>query len=246
MNFPLACFFAAGILILISFSHRYIRFSLPICFLLSSLLITLFVFGSPGTESNHFIDLHVALVFLIASSLVSPSKLGLETKYGIIVLLSLVVIVPIFQKTWHSMESDKKKDILEAVTFIEQLESEEKLILSEDPLIPVTAEKKIWLQDAFMFKIFGEKNENLANPMQARIKQKRFKAIVLLFDPFESGYFQGAHFGEKTIGSFIDYYYFAKKIGPYRIFLPKMEANQKYYENDQYTSTSHRRERILH
>lgn len=223
MNYALACFVAAGTILFFSLFFRNLFVILSIIFLSSSFLMTLFIFGSPGTESNHFIDLHVALVLLIASGFVSPSKVALQTQYGILALLSMIVIVPIFQKTWDSMESNHKTNINMTVAFIEQLRTEEKPLLSEDPILPLVAEKDIWLQDAFMFRLIKEKKERddrFGYPMHERIRQKRFGAVVLFADLTNKNWYQKTHFGKDTIKLLADYYHFEKKIGGYRIFLP--------------------------
>ncbi len=200
------------------------RISLSAVYWLSSIGITVFIFGSPGTVSNHLVDLHIASVFILASYF-TDKKMNYNMQTAIFALIAVILITPTVRGIFSSSNMPHRKQIEDVISFIASQDQSEKPILSENPFIPVLAEEKIYLQDAFMFRLMKINNPSLAMPLYKKISENGFKAIVFLNNPvkpeWHPQWYEIAHFGEGFIEAVQKRYIFAKNIGSYYIYIPK-------------------------
>jgi len=225
-DIPLFCLFCFALFRFFTIPKEK-RISLPVVYWLSSIWITIFIFGSPGTVSNHLVDLHIASVFILASDF-TGKKMNYNMQTAIFALIAFILITPTVRGFFSSSNLSHRKQIEDIISFIASQDKSEKPILSENPFIPVLAEEKIYLQDAFMFRLMKINDVSLAAPLYKKIEETGFKAIVFLNNPvkpeWHPQWYEIAHFGEGFIEAVQKRYIFAKNIGTYYIYLPKSHA----------------------
>ena len=72
------------------------------------------------------------------------------------------------------------------------------VVLSEDPYVPVTLERRPVVLDPFMLRRIDEVDPAIVDPLIERIEQHGFDHVVLLEDLDESGWWEGYHFGPRV------------------------------------------------
>lgn len=195
--------------------------SLPGLFFLSTIVITIFIFGSPGTNFNHLIDLQVANLFFLGSFL-ENRDLG-KNKFQIvgIVLIGMFGLVSIYGNlgAWD-LQKGRLREIKATLNSIGKGENP---ILSEDPLIPILMGESPYLQDAFMFRLLKKNNPGVALHLFEKIRNRGFSAIVLNKAAGEGAksWYRNAHFGEGFIEEVEKNYSLTDQIGGYFIYFPK-------------------------
>src|SRR5271157_4136741 len=174
-------FLALVALVPVVVSGKFLR-NLPALFFVAVLVITALIFGSPGLNENHFLDVQVASVIIIASSLAQVT-VPLYRQVGIcaLALVMLVAAVPLLRdrksadRRYHAHRFQK---VLAAVGDTSQP------ILSENPVIPVLAGQQPYVLDPWMLRLLRKNDEYLGEPLLEKLRNQDFGAVVLcMADP---------------------------------------------------------------
>ena len=191
--------------------------SLPSCFFLCTLAVTLVIFSSEGTAGNHLIELHVAGVVMLA---VWASELP---EAGIAVLAAGCIMAWLELVVQH-------RDV-DAVPVRAQLEEVARAIgpdngpiLADNPMVPIVAGQQPYLLDAFMFRAIREHDPAFAAPMWEMLREQRFAAVVLIDNPDSeegSDTYSNYHFGDGFVSTMRERYQPAGAIGGQYLFLPR-------------------------
>jgi len=209
------------------FSLPFARWREPApVFFFSTLAITLFIFGSPGININHLIDLTAAasLVFGISLSEGFPGERDVFRPAALAAAVCLFFSLAMGNALrYEDMQNPRRSFLREVAEAIrpDVLESTGP-VLSEDPVVPSVSGDPVFLKDAFMLariiRAYPEAEDRLAG----RIARREFRAIVLTRDPetvHPSWYKR--HFSPEIIRTIQEHYRLTTRIAYYLVFTPE-------------------------
>jgi hypothetical protein len=173
------CLFAGAGLVLY---HGAMRDRLPAWALGSTVLVTAVIFGSPGTDYNHLLDLY-------AVSLVCLAALGSKPVPGtawVALCLSVLFVVGAVLNGRNTLRGIKKVQssrdaILERLVAEGPLGREQ--LLSQDPMVPLLLGQRPFLMDPFMLRLSRLHDPRITADLWARLRRHDFTAVVLMVDP---------------------------------------------------------------
>ena len=192
---------------------------LPSLLFLGTLGVTLVIFSSEGTAGNHLIDLLIASVVVFAVWF-SEYRLA-EAGVSLLAMASLVA--------WLGLMVQHRYDDLVPVhtqlqEIIHAVGSPERPILSDNPLVPLSAGQRPYVLDAFMFRVLQERVPHFGDPMWQMLKERRFAAVVLVDNPDSDegkDTYSNYHFGDDFMELMRQNYEKAGSAGTEYIFLPR-------------------------
>jgi hypothetical protein len=170
-------------------------------------LITIAIFGSPGTFVNHLVDVTVASVLLVGYSLGHMSRQ--QRRASLYLLMSFIIFFACYfslSLKYHYERHAKRRDRYpqELIEWVRQNEGE---ILSEDSLIPIMAAKHPYISDPFMLRVILQKDDSLKNMLLTRIKKKEFSGIILIRDPVrDKQWYSSMHLGLDVVQAVLEHY----------------------------------------
>jgi hypothetical protein len=185
--------------------------------LLCTLAVTLVIFSSEGTAGNHLIDL------LVTSVVIFTVWISQYQEIGVCLLASASLVA------WLGLMVQHRYDDLVPVhaqlqEIVSACRNSGKPILSDNPLVPLTAGQHPYVLDAFMFRVLEEREANFGDPMWKMLKERRFGAVVFVDNPDnEEGKdtYDNFHFGDDFMEVMRQNYEPAGSAGAEYIFLPK-------------------------
>jgi len=215
--------------ILYSISWRKIspKTNLFFIFWLSSIIITTFIFGSPGTNYNHLVDVSTASILLAGSLIyqnISQIKKSFIYFFSIIIVFSIIYNV-IFLRP---LLMDEKKHINKhyPAKIVNLCAQDDALVLSEDPMLPILANKRPYLLDPFMLRLVLLKDTNIRLLTLDSIDQKKYSAIIFIYDPLiDIEWYSNTHFGYEFIQKVIQNYRVGMKYGNNVVYFPDFSAS---------------------
>lgn len=218
----LLLFFFLALLVL---PNRKAR-SLPVLFFLTTIAVTAFIFGSPGTSWNHLLDLQVASVIVIVSWLADKGAPVLKQvgTYAF-ALATLLAAIPVM----HLLQAEDRvyppHRFERAITLIGD---KQKPILAENPLLPVVAGQRPFVMDPFMFRVIRQHVPHFADTLFEGLRKQAFGAVVLTKDAqTEAGrsWYQNDIFGPGFLASLSEGYRVASVLDDQYIYLPISAAS---------------------
>jgi hypothetical protein len=215
-----------GVAMVIAVGRRIARQTLAMedILLPVTITITLVIFSSPGTATNHLADLHVASVLMIATLFHGRSlRDSVADRGGVLAVAAVLVLLLLGCKhtQFHLRYMTNRFAAIREV--LSTLPPDGRPVLSEDPMVPLLADEPVCLLDAFMARIVAEKNAALAAPLLEDARAHRFRAVVLMRDPVAAhdSWYRKMHFGTRLIDGITAHYRFGHPVGGYVIGLPK-------------------------
>jgi hypothetical protein len=163
----------------------------PGIYLIATACITTVLFGSPGVDENHFLDLDVAIVlFLVAAA----AKGGLK---GAFAPLALALAALQFCASVALTPVVPQRSVVSQV--LQEVGPSGGPLLSENPWLPILARERPYLVDAFTFKLIADRHPQLRDDLLRKLDARFFRAVVLkndLFDGFVyKDWYRDVHFG---------------------------------------------------
>ena len=198
--------------------RRQLAIGLPCLAFLATAAATAVLFASPGTEYNHFLDLDVAAVVLLASLAAKGAAPG-----GAAVLAMLTVLATggSYVFFYASDHADQYRNVRAAAA---QVPAGPGRIMSDNALVPLAAGEHAYLPDRFMFALQRRLNPSHADDLMARLAIGRFRAVVLSRprrDTTEWRAFYDGIFGKTFVPVLEQEYRFVSQHGPYEVYLPR-------------------------
>jgi hypothetical protein len=193
---------------------------LPSIALLSTLAMTLFIFGSPGTSFNHFIDLDViAVIFLLVQAIRRrlPGGFMLSVLSGI----AIVAAVQHLDAYRDAAADSRRREMVRAVAAAGDPAAGP--ILAEDPLIPLVAGARPYVLDSWMLRLIADKNPAVMQRLASELRDHKFRAVVLLYDPMTAGgkFLEARVFGTGFVKPLLENYELTETAGRFRVYRPK-------------------------
>ncbi len=186
------------------------------------LAATVFLFGSPGVDYNHLLDLQVAAVVLLAvvADDAGTPGLGRALLPGLAALsVAWIALHPADGLAGRMARRDVAALRAEVVRFLPPAASGP--LLSEDPAVPIAAGERAWLLDAFMARLVRAADPAAAEPLWTRLRSRGFRAVVLVDTPAATDWYDTTHFGPGFARTLDESWVLARTVGHYRVFVPR-------------------------
>lgn len=224
-------FFVAATFVLATCLHESIR-ELYAQAVLWTLAATIFIFGSPGIDFNHLLDLHVASVALLTIHAArGPLPRVASRIFATGGLLGCIAIVAVCAIAVRAFPIALHEDRLAAYNAAHDGSGP---VLSEDPWVPVMGGETPFLLDPFNLRLACAQDERIRKDLWNRIASHYFSGVVLTpieertkgqFDLkgswFGTIHYGGLHFPPGFIEHLYTYYEPAAHIRCYLVLKPK-------------------------
>jgi len=178
-------FFALAILLYL----KNIRLQLPALLLAMTHFVTVAIFCTPGTVSNHLLDIHLATLIFIAAQ-IPQEELPAPFLTSIISVAAFSATFVILLECGGSIsnryninELGNLRNRLAYERVIQDLGTLDKPILAQNPMLPVLAGKRPYMLDPFMFQVLSRRHPEMKKDFMDRLGSHFFPAIVLTIDP---------------------------------------------------------------
>lgn len=147
-----------------------------------SLLTTFAIFSSPGTDSNHLIDLLIASILLMAVQFKKeePFSKTYNLCFLFIIAGNLFMAIPGTISIKDHIEPVGRPTRATIQAIQEKLGSDKKNLLSENPLVPLLLGQRPFVMDAFSLRLMAQKSPEVQADFTQKIENHFFEAIVLL------------------------------------------------------------------
>jgi hypothetical protein len=196
--------------------------NLPVVLMLTTLAVTIPIFGSPGVVQNHLIDVQIASVVLFTTWLANtPSRLLKQLGVCALALVTVVAAVPLLHKlkVWDvRFQPHRFQRVVAAIP------DTQKPILSENPIIPVLAGQRTYVLDAWMLRMLRDRVPNFGDPLLERMRHRDFGAVVLSFadprTPRALMWYTYSDFGPGFLEALTENYRLATTVEDQMIFVP--------------------------
>lgn len=211
----------AGLALLGLFSPNRLR-SLSGLLLITTLAITIFIFGSPGTAQNHLLDVQVAAVILLATWVATAPPLRKQLGVCVLALLTLAggFLLIKHLRTWSRWYHPHHFEQVIAAAA-----AGHGPILAENPIIPVLAGQQPYVLDPWMVQLLRTHHPGFQQPLLERVRRQQFGAVVLTTGAIsEKGaqeWFDNNAFGPGFVEALREHYTLSQVIAHDRIYLPK-------------------------
>ena len=199
--------------------------SLPVILFILTSIGTVLIFGSPGTNINHLVDLDAAAVLVIATQLKaskarSLAALAASLVVGFTGVNHLVRTVRIVHEARHGQMlaalSDTHRSPIAGP------------LLSENPIFPILEGERPYMLDSFCFRTIRMKRPQIAERFWTDLSERRFRAVILNSPPSEKSYETNAgDFGPGFIKKLEQSYALSGVHGEYYVYLPKSPKSPK-------------------
>jgi hypothetical protein len=200
---------AFGLLALLLLPGNIRRSSLPAILLLVTLAGTVAIFGTPGTNINHLIDLHAAVLVVLATRERAARLGGLARNLPL--ALACMGAVLCVQQAWR-MQVESRRATVAAVLDDVARSPVTGPILSENPLLPIVANQRPYLLDAYMFRVLSTRQPSIASKMWDDMQSRRFAAVVI---------YDRHSFGPQFMDRLQTTYFLQDRQDDYEIYLPR-------------------------
>ncbi len=190
-------------------------------FWITSIIITFFIFLSPGTETNHLVDISTASILLIGSVIFNSNFVRRKLfTYMYAIIISFAVIYNIFLLV-KLIDGSSNLNVRYPEEIVDICRVNDGIILSEDPTIPVLANKKPYILDSFMLRILVNEKEDIKKSLINGVIERKYSVIIFEKDPLISTdrdiYL---HYGEEFIEAVISNYTEGIRKGKRVVYFP--------------------------
>jgi hypothetical protein len=212
---------AAALLVYVIFSGKLLP-NLPALLLIATLAVTGVIYGSPGINENHLLDVQVAAVILIATQLANVTSPHYK-RVGICVLALaiLVATLPLLSKFKNGDRRFHPQRFEKVVALVGGTRG---AILSENPAIPLLAGQQAYVADPWMLRLLRQRIPGFGEPLLEGLRHQDFGAVVLcMADPktdFGKWWYETAHFGPGFAAALSQNYRLVAIFDDQRVYLP--------------------------
>ncbi len=196
--------------------------NLPALLLIATLAVTAIIYGSPGINENHLLDVQVAAVVLIATQLATVASPHYK-QVGIYVL-ALAIIVAALPLLRKFKNGDRRFHAQRFERVVALVSGTRGPILAENPVIPLLAGQQAYVADPWMLRLLRQRIPDFGEPLLEGLRRQAFGAVVLsMADPkTDSGkwWYETAHFGPGFAAALNQNYRLVATFDDQRVYLP--------------------------
>ena len=179
--------------------------------------VTSIIFGSPGTDTNHLLDLHVASIVLVAT-LIAGGTAAADFGSAALLVSALAASLSLVSGLANAKTEQRRGRIEEALRLIPD---RSRPILAQNPLVPVVAGQRPYIVDPFMIRLNVERDPSFGQPLWERIRRQEFAAVVFERDPEAARELYKVILGEPFVNEVEQHYVVAGHVGLRTILLPR-------------------------
>jgi hypothetical protein len=202
-------------------SGRFFR-SLPALLFVATLAVTAFIYGTPGVNDNHLLDLQLASLLLIATQLTDTSA-AMQKQWGA-AILALLVLAAALPALRHFKNHDLRFHRHRFTQVLDVVGDLRRPILAENPIVPVLAGQQPYISDPWMLRLLRTRMAGFGDPLLDGLRNQKFGAVVLcMADPntdFGRRWFETTHFGPGFASALTENYRLAAIVDDQKIYLP--------------------------
>jgi hypothetical protein len=151
------------------------RRELPTLAFLFTLGVTLFIYGSPGTNYNHLLDLY-ALGFTAFAVQLGRGRLGWSRGLLAVALLSALLLGSLFS---YYLVSDRRDRLSLYAGGARTCRGGAGPMLSENPWFPILAGERPFMLDPFMFRLLSLSNPEIGRDLNLKLDGRFFRCVIL-------------------------------------------------------------------
>lgn len=205
---------------------------LPAQYFLWTLAATVLIFGSPGIDFNHLLDLHVAgvvlLVVLANQASLAPIARRLLSISGFVSSAAILIVCGI---ALYAFPEPLQRDRINAFNAAKGTSGP---VLSEDPWVPVIGGDTPYVLDAFNLRLASANDPRVRDDLWSRIEAQFFSGVVLTpIENRETGEFEldgawlgvthygGLHFPPGFVEKVFQHYEPVARFHSYLVLKPK-------------------------
>lgn len=224
--FSLALF--ALILELWSRSGKYLQ-NLPLVFFLTTMAVTVVIFGSPGVVANHLVDVQIAAIVLFTAWLAKGAGARVK-QFGIyaLTLATVLATIPLLHKLLVWDRRFQPDRFQRAIALIQDTH---KPILAENPILPVLAGQRPYVLDPWMLRMLRERIPNFGDPLLEGLRHQTFGAVVLSVANAQTAraraWYRWSNFGPGFLPALNENYRLAATVEDQLIYLPITDRSQE-------------------
>jgi len=154
---------------------------LPALLLAGTTAVTLFIFASPGTASNHLFDLDALAILGISLAYVRHPRLRgwLGTGFGVFALGIAISWLPGVPSIRAFFGRFHRPEVASVQDHFSRGGPRAHPVLATNPLIPILAGERPFVADAFNFRIMLERDPVLHAEFCGQVRAGRFGSVVL-------------------------------------------------------------------
>jgi hypothetical protein len=208
-------------LLLLLFGAPKALAGLPSLLFLSVFAVTTVIFGSPGTDTNHFLDLHVASIVLVAVWFAQREHSRLDFGVVALTVAALAACLSLASGLVNAKTEQRRGLFADALKYIPD---RSRPILAQNPLLPVAAGQRAYLLDPFLIRVIAERDPAFGEPLWDDFRRQRFAAVVLELDPRNEraqAMYRSALLGERFMEELDRNYELAATVGLRTVYLPR-------------------------
>jgi hypothetical protein len=161
---------------------RRLGADLPVVYFAVTALGTIGLFVSPGTDSNHLIDLLVASVVLLAVEL-TPTGPGRLTQWGAGLFAAAVVVtwLPGAPSVRHFFETHGRPTLAGVHEIQQRLPAGgTDRLLAENPLVPIALAQRPAVLDCFSLRLLAAQRPEIGAKFLTALAGHHYSAVVLV------------------------------------------------------------------
>jgi hypothetical protein len=221
MDHPLVVMWAVALALLIVYG-RWLSL-VGIYFVLTT-LVTIAIFGSPGTNYNHLLDACAASMLVIAfyfhSREASERPAG-QLAMGMFIVAAVLGLSNCARHLDEFQQMGSRQQLTQVLELAARGGSGP--ILSENPVVPIAAGERPYMIDSFMLRAVRAKRPEITRQLWKELAQHRFRAVVLDAAPNYKWYYDatGGDFGLGFTEELQKWYALSGVTGNFWVFLPK-------------------------
>jgi hypothetical protein len=188
-------FLVLALAALLSWQRKFWKDIPPLFFICSGVTVVI-IFGSPGTDINHFIDLQVAAIVLFTVWIQQAA--GPALRFGLAALATAAVLAffPVWNQIRRGQDTFPRRQ--EFSVALRYIANDPRPVLSENPLIPILAGRSPFVLDPFMFSVVRRNDPDFARELWIMLDRKQFGTVILLVNPqgeWGKTWYSQEHFG---------------------------------------------------
>jgi hypothetical protein len=210
-------------LLVLAARGREILTSLPGWLFVCVMGVTAVIFGSPGTDTNHLLDLHVASVILVGVWMTRRERLVSEFAAAALTVAALAASLSLGSGLANRRSEQRRGLIADTLKLIPD---KTRPILAQNPLVPVVAGQRAFLLDPFLIRVIAEREPGFADPLWDDMRHQRFAAVVLELDARNERsqvLYREALLGERFMEELQRNYEPSASVGLRTIYLPRSQ-----------------------
>lgn len=219
--------------------------NLPVVLFITTTVVTIVIFGSPGVVTNHLVDMQVASVVLFTAWVAQVAS-ARQRQIGIcaLALATIVAAVPLLHKL---MVWDGRFRPHRFQRVLAKIEDKQKPILAENPIVPVLAGQRTYVLDAWMLRMLRERIPNFGEPLLDGLRQRAFGAVVLSVanpqTPRARMWYTWSDFGPGFLPALLENYRLGATVEDQLVYVPIANRSQ---EGGPSHESQQGNERLLH